>query len=237
MKKTINISLDNIIPDKMAVLKSQGIPPDIELPEKINVLLEKALDIFMKTCHPAGTISDISKNQFEEIYRGEGRNEAATPVAKIFPKAKKLTLFATTVGEELSRRISELFDNNDFALGSMLDAAASEATEKTGLYIEQYYKNTLANNNEISNDNAVMRYSPGYCGWHISGQKKLFEYLHPEEIGIILNESFLMQPLKSISGVMIAGPREIHEFEITYPFCDKCKTLGCRDRIKELLSR
>jgi len=237
MKKTMKISLDNIIPDKIAVLKSQGIPPDIKLPEKINMLFINALDIFMRTCHPAGIISEISISQFEEIYRGEGRNDTPAPVEEIFPKAKRLALFAVTVGEELSRRINELFDSNDFALGSMLDAAASEATEMAGIYIEQYYKNTLVRNNDISDDNAVMRYSPGYCGWHISGQKRLFEYLHPEEIGIALNKSFLMQPLKSISGVMIAGPREIHEFEIAYPFCRRCKTLGCRERIKELLGR
>ena len=81
---------------------------------------------------------------------------------------------------------------------------------------------------------ALLRYSPGYCGWHVSGQKRLFEFLQPQQIGITLRESFLMQPLKSISGVMIAGPIDIHRFKNDYPFCERCETEGCRERIRAL---
>ena len=80
----------------------------------------------------------------------------------------------------------------------------------------------------------VLRYSPGYCGWHISGQRRLFDYLDPGQIGITLRESFLMDPLKSVSGVLIAGPREIHRFTDDYDFCDQCDTRGCRQRLRAL---
>ena len=63
----------------------------------------------------------------------------------------------------------------------------------------------------------VLRYSPGYCGWHISGQRRLFAHLRPERIGITLHDSYLMEPLKSVSGVLIAGAKEIHAFADTYP--------------------
>jgi hypothetical protein len=76
-----------------------------------------------------------------------------------------------------------------------------------------------------------LRYSPGYCGWHISGQRKLFDFLKPETIGISLRESHLMEPLKSVSGVVIVGPAGIHAFQDEYPFCERCKTHGCRERI------
>ena len=56
----------------------------------------------------------------------------------------------------------------------------------------------------------VLRYSPGYCGWHVSGQINLFNTLTPEKIGITLGESCLMNPLKSVSGVLVAGPPNIH---------------------------
>jgi hypothetical protein len=76
----------------------------------------------------------------------------------------------------------------------------------------------------------VLLYSPGYCGWHISGQKKLFEFLRPERIDIRLNERFLMIPLKSISGVLVAGAAEIHHISERYPFCDHCQSPTCRER-------
>jgi hypothetical protein len=76
-----------------------------------------------------------------------------------------------------------------------------------------------------------LRYSPGYCGWHLSGQRALFAALQPEEIGITLRESMLMVPLKSMSGVIVAGLPAIHAFADDYPFCGECRTRGCRERI------
>jgi hypothetical protein len=40
-----------------------------------------------------------------------------------------------------------------------------------------------------------------------------------------------MEPLKSVSGVIAAGPAEIHDFEMTYSFCRDCVTKSCRERI------
>jgi cobalamin-dependent methionine synthase I len=82
----------------------------------------------------------------------------------------------------------------------------------------------------------LLRYSPGYCGWHVSGQRALFDVLRPEEIGITLRESFLMEPLKSISGVIVGGPAEIHSFENSYPFCADCEDRSCRKRIQSIMA-
>jgi hypothetical protein len=76
-----------------------------------------------------------------------------------------------------------------------------------------------------------LRYSPGYCGWDITGQRQLFQALRPEEIGITLRESCLMEPLKSISGVLVAARPEVHRFDNNYPFCSACTTQTCRSRI------
>ena len=92
----------------------------------------------------------------------------------------------------------------------------------------------LINNNTIGHRAGILRFSPGYCGWHVSAQKKLFEYLKPEEIGIGLNESCLMQPLKSISGVIFTGRMEIFEFDDNYPFCSDCTDHACRDRARTI---
>jgi hypothetical protein len=79
-----------------------------------------------------------------------------------------------------------------------------------------------------------LRYSPGYCGWDITGQRQLFQALRPEEIGITLRESCLMEPLKSISGVLVAARPEDHRFDNTYPFCSACTTKTCRSRTAEM---
>ena len=100
--------------------------------------------------------------------------------------------------------------------------------------LKRHMAATLAKNAQRTNRFAVLRYSPGYCGWHVSGQGKLFDYLRPERIGLSLRTSFLMEPLKSVSGVLVAGPKEIHEFSASYDFCSRCDTRGCRQRIRTL---
>ena len=176
----------------------------------------------------------VDAKQFEVIYHGEGRNEPATPLEGIFPEAVKLALFAVTIGHEVSARINELFETRDFALASVLDAVASEATEIAADLVQREFHDLLREQGKLGPSTKLLRYSPGYCGWHISGQRALFDTLKPGEIGLTLRESFLMEPLKSISGLIIGGSSQIHDFEDGYPFCIECKTRGCRERIRRI---
>lgn len=49
------------------------------------------------------------------------------------------------------------------------------------------------------------RYSPGYCEWHVGGQRSLFSLLDDNRTGVTLTESCLMQPIKSVSGIIGIG--------------------------------
>ena len=117
----------------------------------------------------------------------------------------------------------------------MLDSVSSYAADKLADLAAQHLHAEITGREVSTNSLRVLSYSPGYCGWHISGQKKLFEVLHPEEIGITLNESYLMSPIKTVSGVLIAGPGEIHEFINSYPFCDACRTKSCIERMRNIV--
>lgn len=237
IREIIIIDVNNIKLDKETVFKNQDIPLDIELPAKVDELYSNAIQIFIKSSNAKGIISDISIPEFKEVYLGEGLNEKETPMEKIFRKADYLALFAITIGDDISEKIDELFKSNDFALGSMLDTVASEGTDNATDVLQNHFKHFLSEREENLSSKGILRYSPGYCGWHISGQKKIFEYLHPEDVGITLLDSYLMKPLKSISGVIVVGEREIHNFKDNYPFCVQCNNHFCRERIKKLLMK
>jgi hypothetical protein len=234
MKKIIEIPMSDVRIDMPDVLQMQGIPSDKKASQKIVALFDKAEEFFCKHARPIGIISGISKPEFENVYYGEALNEKETPLDTIFRRADHLALFALTVGKEASRKITELFEAREFALASMLDATASVGVEKAADSVETIFFNLLTGQGEGTPAITIVRYSPGYCGWHISGQKKLFTFLHPEEIGITLLDSYLMKPLKSVSGVLVAGSREIHRFKDTYPFCTQCTTRSCRSRIEHI---
>jgi hypothetical protein len=231
MREIIEISVNDARPEEGDVLRLQGIPPGKRPPKEADKLFQGAVDVFLGLCRPRGIISELSTSEFAEIYRGEGLNEKRTPLDEIFKDADHLALFAVTLGQEVTDKINELFEKNEFALGSMLDSAASVGSEKAAEMLQNHHLRLLSDRGKVTSDKAAMRFSPGYCGWHMSGQKKLFEFLRPEEIGIRLLDSFLMKPLKSISGVIVVGDKNIFASEDSYPFCSECKTRSCRDRM------
>ncbi|HHE39185.1 MAG TPA: hypothetical protein ENL20_11535 [Candidatus Cloacimonetes bacterium] len=240
MTEIIKFKINEVQPEKDKIFKEIGYSSIQKIPEKIQNLYEESLKIFRETSNPVGIISEISKEEFEKVFFVEGNNSAETPIQNIYRKADYLSLFAVTLGKKVSDKIREFFRKNDFALGHLLDCIASLAadnmvrklenlnTENLGILYQQLPRLKHRNHRK---DIRTLAYSPGYCGWHISGQKKLFEFLKPEKIGITLNDSFLMIPLKSISGVLISGKREIHQFKNNFSFCSMCKTKSCLERM------
>lgn len=230
MQSLFEIDVELTRPAENAILEAQGIPSNIRPDKRIIELAQKSIEIYNNLSKPKGITKEISVKQFTPVYDGEEKNETETPLENIYKLSDKLALFAVTVGEDICLEISRLFEQNDFALASMLDSTASGGVENAAIYIEQTFANNLNSNDNANSSKAVTRYSPGYCGWHISGQRKLFDFLNPEKIGIDLNDSFLMEPIKSISGVILAGKKAIFDFADDYIFCADCADHSCRNR-------
>jgi hypothetical protein len=236
MTETITFDVDQVLPQRAAVLELQGFPPGNALPDHLEGLYAGALRLLIEAAEPTAILADVSKPCFEAIYSGEGNNEPRTPVGDVFPAAEHMALFAVTMGPNPESAIRACFATNDFAVGSMLDAIASASTDRAADLVQAHFRDQLARRGLLRSDTGVLRYSPGYCGWHVSGQRRLFEYLQPEQIGISLRDSYLMEPLKSISGVLIAGSRDIHDIAEDYDFCERCEDHGCRERIRSLFA-
>jgi hypothetical protein len=232
MRQIIHIPLEQIRPDPGGVFQSQGMPPGTSPSQRVKGLYDSAAGLFPRLAAPTGVMADISIEAFGDVYSGPGKNEADTPLEHIFPRAQRLALLAFTLGEKISREIQQQLDNKNLALGYMLDTVASYCADKAAQAVQLLFRRQLLEAGSAEESSQVLLYSPGYCGWHISGQKTLFEYLKPEEAGIHLNERFLMVPLKSVSGVLVAGKPAIHRFTNNYPFCTHCPTRNCRERIK-----
>jgi hypothetical protein len=235
MIKSFNPSIEKIEPTRDSVFRFLGMGKTSKPSAKTLELFTITLKIFRKQIDPKGIIKEISNPEFAEVYAGSGKNEPDAPLGKIYPKAEHLALYIFTLGEKISQSISSLFASRDFAMGSMLDAIASRSADMASGIAEQKFFHFLESDYRIRSSTTVLIYSPGYCGWHISAQKKLFEYLEPEKIGITLSQQFLMVPLKSITGVLVAGKRDIHIFKNNFSFCRLCSHKSCLQRIKPLI--
>ncbi len=226
----------DVAPHRSAVFEHLRMPPEAADP-RVDRLYDDAAALLDQTAAPVGLLATVTATEFAVVYEGEGRNESKTPVADVFPRADHLALFATTLGPEASKAVQRCFESNDFALAAMLDAMASAAADRAAELMEGRWAEVLHSRGWAPPDGAVLRYSPGYCGWDVTGQQRLFARLAPASIGITLTDSCVMLPLKSVSGVLIGGPLEIHRFPTSYPACSRCETRECRDRLRVLMAR
>ncbi len=228
----LNFSLKEITPSKEEVLGSIGIEKDTAVPAEIEHLYYESLELFKKLVMGKGLFAPIEKDEFYTILEGEGLNEETIPLEEILNKAEHLALFVGTLGEKISSKIGDLIKTGDYPLGYMLDTIASRGAEQSAIVAEKMFAKEIEKDFSIKN-RKVLLYSPGYCGWNITAQKKIFKYLDPKKIDIFLTESSLMQPIKSVSGILISGNRDIHKFRMIFPFCKSCQTFSCRERIKQ----
>jgi hypothetical protein len=234
MRQLVDIAPRSLVLDRDAVFRGQGMTEKTRITKTVADLYEKSLAIFYEKAAPRGILLDASLEEFDVIYRGEGRNDMPSLVEGIAGKARSLTLFALTAGAALTAEIARLFEAKDVALGYMLDVVASEGTEAAAEEITRRNSARLKESGRYPEGDAILRYSPGYCGWHVSGQRRLLAFLGAEDIGIFLNDSFLMRPEKSVSGVMISGDKKIHFFRNNFEFCEACTHKSCRARIQSL---
>ena len=223
-----------ILPEEKEILKHQGIPKDHSPSSRIRDILSEAVSLFLSDAKPQWIRYEVSTNEFKAIYGGPDENSPDNPLDKIYPMASHLAIFALTAGWEISNKVENIFEQNDYAMAAMLDSVVSTAAENAVTICEDLFQEVACPSKTKGPRCAVLAYSPGYCGWHIRGQKKLFEKLKPGQIGITLNNSFLMTPLKSVSGVLVAGPPEIHLFKNNFDFCNACIDKSCTERMWKL---
>ncbi len=234
MKGIIPLDPIRVAPHRDVALRRQGVPDDHQVSDLVEGIVEKAVSLYESLAQPKGIIADISLSDFEEVFEGEGQNDLPAPLPGIVRKADGLAVFAATVGDPVSTKIQDLFKENDPATACMLDGIASDRAETAATLAADAFLDSLLEKEEVDSEVRVLSYSPGYCGWHVTGQQKLFAFLDPEQIGISLNASCLMSPIKSVSGVLVAGRPEIHDFENDFDFCLDCASWECRSRIASL---
>jgi hypothetical protein len=122
-------------------------------------------------------------------------------IAAQLKESRALVAFAGTAGKIFSSWSKSLFDKGDFPGGFVVDIVGSEIIEAAIDWLEQQIENELSSTAyKMTN-----RFSPGYCGWNVREQFKLFSFFPEEFCGIELTDSALMIPVKSVSGIIGLG--------------------------------
>jgi hypothetical protein len=235
VREIVRFAKSEAVPEVREVLAAQGLPEGDALAPRLHRLLHEAMSTAAALVEPRAVCEELSAERFASVLAPLGIPGDDLVVGRVYPRAEGLALFVATLGEGLPARIRQLFDDDALAEGWMLDAVASAGADLLADRLAERYRQALVARGK---DGArVLPYSPGYCGWPTRGQRPLFDALRPEEIGVTLNDSCLMSPIKTVSGVLVAGPGEAHKFRPDFPFCADCRTHECGRRMASVLKK
>ncbi len=139
----------------------------------------------------------------------------------------QFAVFVSSAGKEFDNYLHELRQSGDIVSEFLADAIGSEIAEAGVRFICKLIGEEAAK----SGLRTTHSYCPGHCAWKLTEQSLLFSLLPTEPCGIKLNDSCLMSPRKSVSGIIGIGENVVE----TPSECEICSMTSCYKR-KVILS-
>ena len=146
-------------------------------------------------------------------------------VTSALKESTAIAVFIGTCGNEVEKYSKLLLQQGHTLEGFIVDLIGSELAEG----IADYTHNRIIGEMSLSGINVTNRYSPGYCNWPVNDQKQLFKLMADNNCGVVLSESSLMLPIKSVSGIIGLG----HDVINRGYACAYCETDQCIYRDKK----
>ncbi len=228
------INFSNLQIDKKEIESSLGYPEDM-IPNHFSELIDEIISELPDKCKiKAGYC-------LAEINKQKEKKDGLTIADKFFnmdrlvtaqiKKSELAALFVCTIGNVMENWSRQLLTNGDPATAFLVDTVASITVESVTDLLHDFIGDEMKKRNL----NITNRYSPGYCNWPVSEQQLLFSFFPQNFCGIILTDSSLMIPIKSVSGVIGIGANVKRKDYV----CDQCGMKDCtyravRSRLKSI---
>jgi hypothetical protein len=209
---------------------------DIEMPDEIgrdflkklmsgrlNPYLEKMLEenrgACIETLRPAALYEFFSIDKIVDstVYFKSGNIFNGPNISRILKGSEIAVIFMFTLGKEIDDLIKKVRESGDTLGTIIMDSVTTEMLYVVGDHIGRIIKKNISIPGGYA---STCPYSPGQYKWTIEEQRELFDMVDGSKIGIALNQSYLMIPFKSVSGVYGFGPRD--KIDKTRVACDLC---------------
>ena len=202
-------------------------------PDPIPQLIKEVLGVAHDYCNIKGGFviqEKVEVNRSERILQiNNVQFDVKRVVSNQLKKMDNVALFVCTAGDGIGAYSKELMHEGDFIKGYIADVVGSEIVESAMDKIQDDLEQKM----EAQGLHITDRYSPGYCGWSVGEQHKLFSFFPENFCGITLTDSSLMQPIKSVSGVIGIGPNVRRKGYV----CQMCDMVNCIYREKRELKK
>jgi hypothetical protein len=144
----------------------------------------------------------IREFRHERLTLANGTRIGGGPVASVVAGATDLVVGLCTVGGAISQRISEQLRSDQRLRALFLDDLGSWAVDQ----VRQQLCRRIEDDAASCELRASASLSPGESEWSVAEQAVIFSLLATREIGVSLNESMVMFPVKSLSLIVGIGP-------------------------------
>lgn len=166
---------------EVARLLSKDKHPRSFIPPKLAQQIELTIEQYRPLLEPRAVYTVLEPNTL--------------PNRPCFVGVKVVGLAICTIGPALPRKVQELMGEGQLSKGVTLDAVGSVFVEALadkvdGLLGEKARELGLVHSR---------RFSPGYCGWSVVDQQLFFTALPADSIGVTLSNSYLMDPVKTVT--------------------------------------
>lgn len=153
------------------------------------------------------------------VTRDRGDFQLGRIIERQLAGAEAYAFFLCTAGTEFEHYQQRLTQEGDMVRVFIADALGSVIAERCADLMEQSLQESV----DKLQWHHTNRFSPGYCGWHVSQQQRLFPLFGGHTCGITLTDSSLMVPIKSVSGIVGLG-RNVRRLDYTCGLCnfEKC---------------
>ena len=189
------------------VIRAQGLVYDLVKTKspKLIAITEKAIEIGSTVLEPKVVYERYAINGYSVagILLENGEILESELIRNYLATSQSVVAAVCTVGSKIDEFTYQTFKNNP-GLGMALEAFASVATEILGNSFCNYVDNLVSPENLYTS----LPINPGVTGWPVEeGQPQLFDLVDPSAIGVKLDSSGLIKPLKSLS--MMIGISQI----------------------------
>jgi len=119
-------------------------------------------------------------------------------VARRLANSYIATIFAATLGEEITKQITQRSKDGRTDEAYILDVIASEAAEELARTVNRnaFYRARMEGSKTTG------RFSPGYGDLPLEIQQSILDFTQAEKIGMFTNKLSMIFPRKSVTGVI-----------------------------------
>jgi len=146
-------------------------------------------------------------------------------VTELLKGMEHLILGVITIGHALDNKVSEYFRQGENTRAFILDAIGTVAAR----YLSKNIRALVCQEARGKNLQSTKHFTPGTAEWDISQQKGIFDLLPAYKIGVKLNESFMMNPKKSLSWAIGIGKHMVNPIKDDNS-CRICQAVNCQFR-------